>query len=184
MKNYLALFDLDGTLFDTNRVNYCAYKDALKAYGYELEYEYFANCCAGRYYQDFLMAIMRDAKHLEEVHELKKKLYAVHLDKARENIHLFNMIQLMKETYHIAIVTTGSRANCMEILAHFGYTELFERIISHEDVEKTKPDPEGYLRAMEYFRVSKENTIIFEDSTVGITAAAASGATVMKVEKF
>ena len=36
-----------------------------------------------------------------------------------------------------------------------------------DDVKNGKPDPEGFLKAMEYFKVKPENTIIFEDSDVG-----------------
>lgn len=184
MKENLALFDLDGTLFDTRDVNYWAYKDALQEYGYELEYEYFVTECNGRHYKEFLPKIMGTTQYLEEVHELKKSAYAKNLHRATVNEQLFNMIEIMKHKYHTAIVTTASRKNCMEILECFGYTELFELIISHEDVVKVKPDPEGYIKAMEYFGINKEHTVIFEDSDVGIRAARNSGANVMKVYTF
>ena len=62
--------------------------------------------------------------------------------------------------------------------------ELFEFIISAEDVKNKKPDPEGFIKAMDYFNIIPENTIIFEDSNVGIEAAIKSGANVLKVKKF
>ena len=51
MKNRLAIFDLDGTLFDTRKVNYQAYKYALDKYGVELDYELFASQFNGRLYK-------------------------------------------------------------------------------------------------------------------------------------
>ena len=57
-------------------------------------------------------------------------------------------------------------------------------IVTGEDVEKQKPDPEGYCRAMEHFRVTPADTMIFEDSGIGLTAAKASGARVFRVEQF
>ena len=48
-KKYLALFDLDGTLFETGEVNYHAYQDALAPYGITLDKEYFLKRCNGRH---------------------------------------------------------------------------------------------------------------------------------------
>ena len=53
-----------------------------------------------------------------------------------------------------------------------------------EDVKKKKPDPEGFCKAMDYYQILKEDTIIFEDSDVGIEAAEKSGATVFVVRGF
>ena len=43
MKTRLALFDLDGTLYDTRRVNFLSYQKALEQFGYTMDYEYFAD---------------------------------------------------------------------------------------------------------------------------------------------
>ena len=60
----------------------------------------------------------------------------------------------------------------------------YNMIVTGEDVEKQKPDPEGYCRAMEHFGVTPADTMIFEDSGIGLTAAKASGARVFRVEQF
>ncbi|MGN2337045.1 HAD family hydrolase [Clostridium cagae] len=184
MKNKLAIFDLDGTLFDTRNVNYYAYKEALKQYNYKLDYDYFVTKCNGRHYTEFLPIIMGTVNNIEEIHHLKKNIYKNYLDKAIVNIHLFNMIKYMSEEYYIVLVTTASKKNSTEILKQFGKYDLFELIISHEDVIKVKPNPEGFYKAMEYYNILPFNTIIYEDSEVGIKAALKSGATVIKVEKF
>ena len=103
---------------------------------------------------------------------------------AKINENLFDMLQIIKDFYHIALVTTASEKNSKEILNFFNKKELFELIISAEDVKNKKPDPEGFIKAMDYFNVIPENTIIFEDSNVGIEAAVKSGANVLKVKKF
>ena len=48
-KNKLALFDLDGTLFDTNEVNYRAYQKALAHFGFKFEHDYWYRNCIGIY---------------------------------------------------------------------------------------------------------------------------------------
>lgn len=182
-KQYLALFDLDGTLFNTGDVNYHAYKDALAPFGVELDREYFVTKCNGRHYTDFLPTIMGNSDHIEEVHKAKKETYKLNLDKAKENKHLFNVIKGLKDTYHLAVVTTASRQNTTDILRHFGYEDLFEFMVTQEDITKVKPDPQSFLLAMEHFGIGPDHTMIFEDSDVGIKAAEASGATVFVVDQ-
>ena len=183
-KKKLAIFDLDGTLFDTSLVNYHAYREALVPYGVELDEAYFTTYCNGRHYTEFLPEIMKTTAYLKDVHVAKKDAYARNLDKARANTFLLDMIRGIRESYHIAIVTTASRQNTMDILSHFDCVDLFELIITQENITRVKPDPEGFLIAMENFQTEPASTVIFEDSQVGITAARATGAAVMIVDRF
>lgn len=183
-KKYLALFDLDGTLFDTSEVNYNAYRDALEIFGISLDREYFIRECNGRHYKEFLPNIMGTDEFVEKVHQYKKDNYVQNLDKAIENKHLFAMAKAMCATYHLAVVTTASRKNAMDILSYFGYENLFEYIVTQEDITRVKPDPEGFEIAMRHFNALPTNTIIFEDSEVGIQAAQATGASVFSVRQF
>jgi beta-phosphoglucomutase len=184
MKRYLALFDLDGTLFDTGDVNYYAYKDALASFNVELDKEYFITNCNGRHYTEFLPVIMRNVDHMEEVHKLKKDAYVKNLDKARINEHLFELIRAMQKTYHTAVVTTASRKNAVDILRYFGHENLFEYMVTQEDITKVKPDPQGFLLAMAHFEIDADHTVIFEDSDIGIMAAKATGSSVMTITQF
>lgn len=184
MKSKLAIFDLDGTLFDTGDVNYYSYREALQPYQVQIDREYFIEYCNGRHYTEFLPQIMEDLENMESVHTVKKELYCKHISKARANIHLFRMIENMRAEYYTAVVTTASRKNTMQILSHFGYDRYFDLIITQEDVSKRKPDPEGFLMAMREFAIGPEDTMIFEDSSVGVQSARATGATVFVVDRF
>ena len=74
----LALFDLDGTLFNTNDVNYYAYKRALNDYGYDIDYEYFCDFCNGRNYKVFIPDLVENKEDvIEGVHDAKKKYYSL-----------------------------------------------------------------------------------------------------------
>ncbi len=182
--NKLAIFDLDGTLFDTRRVNYFAYSKALGRFGISLDYDYFAVECNGKHYREFLPRIMGDSGEIEEVHRLKKEAYKDFLGEAAINTGLFDIIGALKRTYYIALVTTASRKNCEEILGYHEKMAEFNLIVSGEEVQKKKPDPEGFLRAMQFYSISGENTIVFEDSDVGIAAAEKCGATVFVARGF
>ena len=65
----LALFDLDGTLFNTNDVNYWAYSKALSEKGYSIDYEYYCKYCNGRHYKVFLSGIIFNEDIIEFVHK-------------------------------------------------------------------------------------------------------------------
>ena len=181
----LIIVDLDGTLFDTKDVNYHAYKEAIAPYGYDMDYKYYCEFCNGRHYLDFLPQVTTtDSEILSAMHKAKKIAYKNHLDKAVLNKGLVDIIRLMRGEYKTAVVTTASKENCWDILNQFEIAGLFDLVPTHDDITKSKPDPEGFLKAMEYFGAKPEDTIIFEDSTVGLEAAERSGAFYYKTYRF
>ncbi len=179
------LFDFDGTLYNTNDVNYHAYSLALAKFGVKLDYDYYCNSCNGRNYKEFIPEMVNfDQEVVEQVHDLKQQFYSTLLNKAKINDKLFDLISLVKNSCKVAIVTTASRRNVLNMLEATGKSDIFDLLICGEDVKKYKPDPECYNLAMQKLDVSPNETIIFEDSTYGITAAHASGATVYAVKFF
>lgn len=181
----LAIFDLDGTLFDTRKANYCAYRDALNQFGFQIEYDYYCSYCNGRYFKDFLPQIStEDERILNEIHLLKKARYSEYLDQIRPNKALLDIVKLLRAEYYTAIVTSASSQNCNQLLEYFSVTNYFDKVITHDDIKYKKPDPEGFLMAMTYFNVDSSNTIIFEDSDIGIKAAEKSGANCYVVKGY
>lgn len=181
----LIMVDLDGTLFDTKKVNYMAYKEAIKPYGYDIDYKYYCKFCNGRHYLDFLPQITTDDRRiLSDMHRRKKVAYSGYLEYARVNTSLVNMLKCCKSEYKIALVTTASKQNTGDILMKFDLAELFDLILAHEDITKVKPDPEGFFIAMAYFGAEPDECVIYEDSDVGIEAARKTGAAVFAAEGF
>lgn len=181
----LALFDMDGTLFDTKEVNFKAYQEAFKEQGYELKYADFQKYCLGRQFKDFMPNLIPNNKDVYPIiHKRKKELYPKYLKMARVNQHLINMARMLKKDYTLAIVTTASLQNTMDILNNFELFDLFDFLITGEDVKMNKPDPECYFKAIEKAKVPIEDVIIFEDSKPGIMAAEQTGATVFIIDKF
>ena len=184
-RDKLIICDLDGTLFDTRRVNYMAYKEAIIKFGLPMNtsYDEYIKKCWGPTYRAFLPIMGVSPEYFEEVHDLKKTLYVKNLKYATENTHLFNMVEALESTYYTAVVTSGSK-NSKDILRHFGRYDLFDVIFTIDDVKHGKPDPEGFFKAMEYFKVKPQDTIIFEDSNEGLCAARKTGASVCVVDNF
>lgn len=185
-KNKLAIFDLDGTLFDTKNVNFQAYAKAIERYGIKLDYDFFCQFCNGRKYSEFLPIILKPnainkREIICQIHKEKQKNYKLFLDEAKPNNHLFKLISLIKDEYYIALATTASRINCLELLNNFGVEKFFDLILCQEDVDQPKPSPKQFNMIMAHFKINTENTIIFEDSDVGLEAAARSGAKYVRV---
>ena len=181
----LAIFDMDGTLYNTNNVNYYSYKEALEQYNVAIDYDYYCKFCNGRHYKIFISPLVNnDEEKVEKIHEMKKKFYSNHLDKIIINEHLFNIISLIKKEYKIALVTTASKKNTMELLEYTNKEKMFDYILTQEDIKNPKPDPDGFLKAMAKFNAKPKDTIIFEDSKVGIEAAQKTGASVIIIDKF
>lgn len=182
-KDKLIIVDLDGTLFDTADVNYLAYKKALEEYGFSLSKDYYATNCNGAHYKKYLPKIICEENWnlIEKIHTRKKEVYPEFLYAANKNEHLFAILMSLRTHYHISLVTTASRKNAEDIINYFNVSDLFDYIVTHEDVKNVKPNPEGFLRAMDYFKVDADKTMIFEDSADGILAAIRSHGKVFQV---
>lgn len=170
MKNKLVMVDLDGTLIDSKALNFFAYKEALSDFNIsinEKEYEEFF----GRNYKDFLSKIVSNEKLIELIHNKKSKIYVDNISKLKLNKHLENILLSIKHEYLIGLVTSASKKNTMKIVDYFKLNELFDDIITGDDVVKQKPDPMCYKILLDKYKISKDNIMIFEDSKVGIEAA-------------
>ena len=83
----------------------------------------------------------------------------------------------------IAMVSASPRNIVDAVLSGVG-DHYFATTISSDDVTQTKPAPEGYLKAAQFFDVDISNCLIFEDSLTGVAAARASGAYLIAVPHF
>lgn len=182
----LAIFDLDGTLFHTTRVNYLAYCRALEGIATPPDYDFFRRECFGHDFSYFGALLAPDASEAQrkEIHQRKKECYADYLDEAKKNQPLFDLLHQLRPAYYTALVTVGSKENSSQVLQHFNEMDSFDLILSSADFDRPKPDPQGFQMAMRHFGVAPEHTIIFEDSSAGVAAAKASGAGVFIVEGY
>lgn len=181
----LALFDMDGTLFNTGEANFLSYEKACAEHGIKIDRGFFLSECYGRNYRDFLPDLGVPEELIEDIHDIKVVYYNDHLDEIKVNERLFSLIRcLRRDNVKTALVTTASRSNTLEILRVFGCEDMFDLVMTQADCERQKPAPDCYLAAMGHFGADPSECIIFEDADVGLAAARASGAAVYKVEMF
>lgn len=79
----------------------------------------------------------------------------------------------------IAVATNGRRDDVVGMLQRSGIADYFDAIVTVEDVEQGKPHPEIYQVACQRLGATPESTVVFEDSTVGASAAQAAGCKVI-----
>ena len=174
--------DFDGTLVDTFAANLQAYQRAFREEGLILSEEKYRECFGLRF-EDFMKraGIVDDAV-AGSIRELKKEYYPQYFDSIKLNSSLLELITGFKHLGgKTAIASTARKENLLNVVNHFGIADSFNLIFAGDDVKCGKPDPEIYTQVMATLEVLPMETIIFEDSTIGIIAAESSGANCMIV---
>ncbi|MBY0516008.1 MAG: HAD family phosphatase [Bacteriovoracaceae bacterium] len=87
-----------------------------------------------------------------------------------------------KEDILLAIVTSSERVITDQLIKHGDLKKYFDLIITLQDVVLPKPNPGPYLKAMQLLNLGPRDTLIFEDSITGMTAAKATGARVIEAK--
>lgn len=179
------LFDLDGTLVDTHKANYEAYKKAIGHFEVSISWNDFVPTIGGTA-KDFLprLAPGLDAAQYDEIRRLKAEYYKGLMHLTAANKPLIEFMRTMSVHYPCALVTTAQPANAHAILAHHRLVDAFAVIITAGDVQRHKPQPDGYLEALKRLKLRAEDTITFEDSETGRKAAEAAGVPVIMVKDF
>ena len=99
----------------------------------------------------------------------------------KKNINLLNLIKFYKKKYKIAVATNSIRSTLEIILKNLNLEDKFDFTISNEEVDNPKPHSEIYLKCMIALGVNPNETLIIEDSSIGIKSAQLSGANVLPV---
>lgn len=174
--------DFDGTLVDTFEANLRAYQKAFADVNMNLAAEKYRECFGLRF-ERFMMAMaVQDDKTANYIREAKKEYYPKYFEFLKPNHALIGLI----ESFHsmggkTAIASTARKENLMNVVNYLGLGDNFDLIYAGVDVKQGKPSPEIYIKAMEALGVVPDETLIFEDSEVGIQAAKASCAKYMVV---
>lgn len=174
--------DFDGTLVDTFEANLRAYQKAFQEVGLNLTAERYRECFGYRYDRFMQEMGVTDKTIADSIKELKKKYYPEYFEYLKPNIALINLIAGIKKMGgKTAIASTARKENLMNAVNFLGIAQYFDLILAGIDVKKGKPEPEIYIKSMAALGVTPEETLIFEDSDIGIEAAIASGARYIRV---
>ena len=89
--------------------------------------------------------------------------------------------QLHEDNFTVVVATMSHLAEASKILDFMGVREKLSGLFTRDDVEKGKPDPEIYSKAAEFLQLTPDSCLVIEDSTNGIKAALAAGMHVFAV---
>lgn len=177
MKKYkAALFDLDGVLIDTEGTYTEFWNEMAKQYG---KSPTLAHDIKGTTLTDIL------ATHFPDPETQKKLIAQIYDFEANMQYRLFPGVagflsELRKRGVLCAIVTSSDRKK-MDSLARQqpGLAAGMDAVVIADDVQRSKPDPQGYLLAAKRLGVAPESCVVFEDSLQGLEAGRRSGAKVV-----
>ena len=179
-------FDLDGVLVDACDWHYHSLNDALEHHkGFKISYDDHIDK-----YNGLPTSVKLDMLGITEEEE-KDSIWRMKQDRTLESIKMYGSVdkykirmlsKLKEENYKLVCVTNSIRETATQMLKSTGQLELFDFLITNEDVENNKPHPDCYILAMDMLGISKEECLIVEDSPKGKKAAYASGAKVLEVK--
>ena len=173
---YSLLFDLDGTLVNTDDIYIDVWKQIFKIYkfSYNVNSIFFNEFIKGKSDINFLKYILPNISDttIKEISLLKDELF-IQLLKNNQNILLPGVIHFLENNKNsqIVIVTSCNRKAAEFILEHTKIDNYISLLIASEDCNNHKPHPEPYLSAISKLNLNKEKTIIFEDSYTGYISA-------------
>lgn len=185
------IFDCDGVLLDSEPLHFAALKKTLGTDGETLTEELYKERLLAlddkgsiqKFYQDRGRELTP-----EELSELAQKKTQIFQELVQsEGLLPFpavpELIMAMSQRYPLAIASGSRRHELETLLEAAGIRRYFEVIISTDDVEKGKPHPESYLKALEGLNtngkrnspIKPEEVVVIEDSREGIASAHAAG---------
>ena len=176
----LLLFDLDGTLVNTDNIYIAVWTELLSRFNVKCNVDFFNHFIKGKndaLFLKYLNPTISDAD-IQKMSTEKDELFISKLSKYENSILVEGAIQFFEKNKHnkIAIVTSSNKNACNYILRITGLHKYVDLVIAAEDCYKHKPDPEPYLIAIKYFgNIYKENIFIFEDSYSGYCSAKRTG---------
>ena len=180
-----VLFDLDGTLIDTEPSAARAIQEAFSAWGHSV-LEVDAAQIAGRTWQvafDYLFKIYpapipradAERKLLEHYRaEIEKNLIVIPGAVAA--------VQALASRYRLGLVSGSYRKEILWALGRLGILDHFQVILGAEDYLQSKPAPDGYRAAIQQLQADPGSVLIFEDSHAGITSGKQAGARVVAID--
>ena len=189
-----VLFDLDGTLVETEPLHFAAFNEVLRPDGLEIAFDDYATRLIGLDDRDCFSTVLRENRkdasdnHVAQLIANKTVVYQAII--AERDVLYLGAEKFVRDCAHrfpLMIATGTLRAEAEAILRHAGIRELFLDIIAADDVERGKPEPDGFIAALgrigyllrQRDPVLADECLVVEDTPAGIEAARRAGMKVL-----
>ena len=172
------LFDLDGTLAETDSLHLPTWVDVLEPYGVMVDEEFYRDSISGRNTSEIVRALLPELSDEENrsVGDAKEVRFRERATELEPLPGLVDFVDLGRERgMRVALVTNAPDENVQAILLALELRDFFETVVLADEVEAVKPDPAPYKAALKKLDVSAEEALAFEDSVSGISSSVAAG---------
>ncbi len=176
-----VLFDWDGTLADTRQVVVTTFQKVIREeVNYEVDREFIERRIGTGAAQTFREILQNAQKPVTE--ELIERLLVRKIEteiSLSDRVRLFpgaiELLEALQREVRLALASMNNRAVVEDLLAKMKIRNCFDVILTVEEVEKFKPDPEIFLKCAARMRFKPEECVVFEDSIFGVQAARSAG---------
>jgi beta-phosphoglucomutase len=181
-----VFFDLDGVIADTLHYHYLAWDKMFLELGGSVS-EHSVLLHEGRASREILPTFLEEAGVAlpQEQHEEfidRKREYYRSIVKMTYFPHVFEVIaEIRRRGFHTALVTASSKTN-MEAALPDDKRTLFDFLITGDEVQRAKPNPDPYLAPMHHMNLTPEVCVVVENAPLGIESAKNAGMTCIAVE--
>lgn len=180
------LFDLDGTLIDSEELHYAAFQQALLEYGYDLNSLGDTIKYKGSFRHMF-EAIATQFHLPDDMFEtIYQRKVEITITTPANQVDILDgvisFLELMRERdVPMGVVTNSEQAYVDHVLQNFDLQQYFEHVIHADHVAQPKPHPEGYQRGAELLQLQPDQILAFENTDAGIQAATEAGLKVIAI---
>ena len=175
-----VLWDMDGTLVDSEELHWIAWRDTMANEGIVITREQFL-ATFGQRNDSIIPAWLGSAatpERIERIGQAKEELYRNLVQRvgiaSKPGVAAW-LDRLNKDGWHQAVASAAPRANVDAVLEALCVGRVFQGMVSAEDVKRGKPDPEVFLLAASRLGVPAARCIVVEDADAGIEAARRAG---------
>lgn len=177
------IFDCDGTLVDTLPIYAGAWAHGFQPSGKAMQREWYLERAG---HSEHALMDLFDADHgvtvdREQVINLMRQRFLMDISAVQEIAAVAAIARAQQGILPMAVASGGSRQIVSACLEATGLKDLFETVVTIDDVSRPKPAPDLFLEAARRLKVEPSCCVVFEDSPQGIEAAERAGMTPIDV---
>src|SRR5215470_12483179 len=172
-----VVFDFNGTLSDDEPVLCEIFMHLFAEHGRPMSAQEYFDRLAGMSDPEIVKTWLgRDHPDVQTVIDERVSRYrAATADGSTIHEHVREAVRYAAERVPLAICSGAAREEIEPIVESAGLDGCFRAVVSSDDVVHGKPDPEGYVKALELLAVEPVDAIVFEDTEAGVASARAAG---------